>query len=363
MNQISSLILDQFPDLEYCETLERKSFKNHLASENRQLSSEVMNWFDWFGNTNLDMDQFRVQLRDKSGLIFKKVNDSEFLVILNQRESLPLLLTFLRGFNYLQEQSQEPEIKTINSPAAKTDAELKMMDAQRIQQLIIPSLSVMQSSFKGVFVVHQQQDLVGGDFYWYQKVGDCVLLALVDCTGHSVEGAMTSMVCNSLLNQALVAFDPNQVSDFVKHFCGQLEQYNETTQDMFNYGIGAEIGVFCFNHSNNEFRFASTGISAFLKRNSSLELLKAKKVMVPSQLERLEDKVYPLDELEGVYGFTDGLTDQFNAMDDKKLGYRGVKEMISNEESFNSTYYQKALSAWKGDNIQYDDITMIGIAV
>ncbi len=363
MDQISSLILDQFPDLEYCEILERTDFENHIASNKRQLSPEIVDWFDWMGKTNLDMDQFRVQLRDKSGLIFKQVNDSQFLVILNQQESLPMLLTFLRGFNYLQESSQGSEEEITTSPATKSDAELKMMDAQRIQQLIIPSLSDMQSSFKGVFVVHQQQDLVGGDFYWYQKVGDCVLLALVDCTGHSVEGAMTSMVCNSLLNQALVAFDPNQVSDFVKHFCGQLEQYNQTTQDMFNYGIGAELGVFCFNHSSNEFRFASTGISAFLKSNSSLELLKAKKIMQPSQLERLQDIVYPMDELEGVYGFTDGLTDQFNALDDKKLGYRGVKEMISNEESFNSNYYQKALSAWKGDNIQYDDITMIGIAV
>lgn len=362
MSQIISLLHDQFPKLEYCDMLQKDEHVGKKVAGNKQFSAEMMNWLDWFGRTNLDMDLFRVQLKDKAGIIFKKVSEANYLVVINRRENLAMLLTFLRGLNYLKEQPQQQEKKSPVEKAA-TDAELKMMDAHRIQQLIIPSLADMQASFSGLFVVHQQQDVVGGDFYWYQKVGDSVIIAIVDCTGHSVEGAMTSMVCNSLLNQALVAFDPSHISVFVKYFCDQIEKYNETTQDMFNYGIGAELGVFCFNHSSDEFRFASTGISAFLKRKGEVELLKAKKIMVPAQLANLQDVVYPMSELEGVYGFTDGLTDQFNATDNKKLGYRGVKQMISNEESFNSSYYSEALEAWKGDNIQYDDITMIGIAV
>lgn len=362
MSQISSLITDQFQELEFCLVLNKEHSEQDKANISRLItSSEVQAWFDWFDRTNLDIDLCRIQLKDKSRVIFKKIAPSKFIAIHNKRENLAMLLTFLRGLNYLQEdQDQEKEVMKTDE---LKEADLKMLDAQRIQQLIIPSLDDMQSSFKGLFVVHQQQDLVGGDFYWYQKVGDCLLLALVDCTGHSVEGAMTSMICNSLLNQTLNSFDPNDVSAFVKQFCGQIENYNRTTKDMFNYGIGAELGVFCFNYASNEFRFASTGISAFLKKDSELELLKAKKIMVPSQLQRLQDVVLPLDELEGVYGFTDGLTDQFNADDERKLGYRGVKEMISKEESFNSQYYHQALNEWKGDNIQYDDITMIGIAV
>ncbi len=362
MNQISSLVLDQFPNLNYCEVLDRNIVGNNNHSQLRTDLPFINDWLNWFYQTNLDLDFFRIKLRDKSGLIFKKISDSKFLILHNRVENLAMLLTFLRGLNYLKEQEVE-QASELETPKAKTEAELKMMDAQRIQQLIIPSLTDMESSFRGVFVVHQQQDLVGGDFYWYQKVGNCVVLALVDCTGHSVEGAMTSMVCNSLLNQALTAFDPENVSAFIKHFCNQIEQYNQTTQDMFNYGIGAELGVFCFNYDKNEFRFASTGISAYLKRSSGIELLKAKKIMVHAQLDKLSDIIYPIEELEGVYGFTDGLTDQFNAMDNKKLGYNGVKDMILKEESFNSKYYSNALNAWKGDNMQYDDITMIGIAV
>lgn len=360
MTQISSLILDQFPDLDYCEVLKKSSRSLELIAKS---TSEVQNWLDWFHQMNLNLDLFRVKLKDQSALILKKVNDDHFLAIHNRTENLAMLLTFLRGFKYLQETHRDEEVLEIEAPKSKTEAELKMMDAQRIQQLIIPSLSALQSDFKGVFVVHQQQDLVGGDFYWYHKFGNSVILALVDCTGHSVEGAMTSMVCNSLLNQALGSFDPKNVSAFVRHFCDQIEEYNQTARDMFNYGIGAELGVFCFNYDSNEFRFSSTGISAYLKWKSNLELLKAKKIMVHSQLSKLSDVVYSMDDLEGVYGFTDGLTDQFNAMDDKKLGYRGVKDMIMKEESFNSNYYAAALNAWKGDNMQYDDITMIGIAV
>ena len=362
MSDLQSLITDQFQELEFCLVLDKDPTPHTQdAIAQLNLDREIEAWLNWLQTTHLDVDLFRIQLKDKSRMIFKKIRQQQYLAIHNRRENIAMLLTFIRGLNYLQEDKRD--MSTEKEPETQEEADLKMLDAQRIQQLIIPSLTDMQSSFRGVFVVHQQQDLVGGDFYWYQKVGDCILLALVDCTGHSVEGAMTSMVCNSLLNQAMSSFDPNEVSTFVKHFCHQIENYNSTTKDMFNYGIGAELGVFCFNYAVNEFRFVSTGISAFLKRNSELELLKAKKLMVHSQLDTIQEVMIPLNELEGVYGFTDGLTDQFNASDDKKLGYRGVKEMIRKEEAFNSQYYNNALNAWKGDNMQYDDITMIGIAV
>ena len=132
---------------------------------------------------------------------------------------------------------------------------------------------------------------------------------------------------------------------------------------MLSYGIGAEIGVFSFNMKKKKARFSSTGIAAFLRKGDELELIKAKKFLDYSQLDKLEDHVIDLDQIDGLYCFTDGLIDQFDEADDKKLGYKGVKNMINKEQSFNAKYYSDALNSWKGDNIQYDDITMIGIAV
>ena len=37
--------------------------------------------------------------------------------------------------------------------------------------------------------------------------------------------------------------------------------------------------------------------------------------------------------------------------------------MIEDEENFDAEYYLSEINKWKGDNIQYDDITLVGIAM
>ncbi len=362
MAQTVELLTKNFQELELCLTINRENKAEIQTVANNQPST-VSNWLRWFGESSLEIDFFRVSLADKSNLIFKRIYSSDYIVIHNSRENLAMLLSFIKGIDHLPELIKEDPEPSGSDNGRPLASDLKMLEAQRIQQLIIPPENELQANFKEFFVVHQQQDVVGGDFYWYKKIEDDVLLALVDCTGHSIEGAMTSMVCNSLLNQASENFDGSSLSQFVRLFYQRLETYNRTAEDMLDYGIGAEIGVFCFSPKQKQARFASTGISAFIKKKSGLELLKAKKCMDYSKLGSLSDQVISLEDVTGIYSFTDGLTDQFDSQDNKKLGYRGVKDMIAREEAFNASYYSKALNSWKGDNIQYDDITMIGIAV
>ena len=358
MTNLQSIVSNHFTNLEYCKIfdVEKYQIDNAIVNKNTNI------WINWFINNALEINFLRIKLQDNSDLIFKRLSDSQHLVIHNYQENTATLLSFLKTLGVKASDPTTEDETIISNTSNNENIDLKMLDAQRIQQLIIPSTEKLRSSFKSFFVLHQQQDLVGGDFYWYYKLGNAVLLALVDCTGHSIEGAMTSMICNSLLNQSMVDFDENDLSKFVRKFYEQMESYNETTRDMMDYGIGAEIGIFLFNNQDRRARFCSTGISAYLRKESGLELIKSKKCIDYSKL-RVTDQAIDLSETEGIYFFTDGLTDQFNSQDNKKLGYKGVETMITEEKAFDTAYYKNALNNWKGDNIQYDDITMIGIAV
>jgi len=46
--------------------------------------------------------------------------------------------------------------------------------------------------------------LFPGIFYWFHDKGDKIFLAVVDCTGHGVPGALMSMIGNSLLNKIVL---------------------------------------------------------------------------------------------------------------------------------------------------------------
>ena len=45
---------------------------------------------------------------------------------------------------------------------------------------------------------------MSGDFFWAQSVGDKILFAVADCTGHGVPGAMVSVLCSRVLNKVVL---------------------------------------------------------------------------------------------------------------------------------------------------------------
>ena len=75
--------------------------------------------------------------------------------------------------------------------------------AQRIQSSILPPLDKLKHEFPESFVLYQPRDIVSGDFYWFEKVGDFFITACADCTGHGVPGAFMSMIGTTLLSKAV----------------------------------------------------------------------------------------------------------------------------------------------------------------
>ncbi|MGC1481057.1 MAG: ammonium transporter [Chthoniobacterales bacterium] len=76
--------------------------------------------------------------------------------------------------------------------------------ARRIQQAILPEPRTLRDVLGDHFLIYQPRDLVAGDFYWCQQVGDSGYCAIVDCTGHGVPGAFMSMIGSLLLEHIIV---------------------------------------------------------------------------------------------------------------------------------------------------------------
>ena len=50
------------------------------------------------------------------------------------------------------------------------------------------------------FIYYKPRDVVSGDFPWFFNKGNDIYIAVVDCTGHGVPGALLSFVGYFLLN-------------------------------------------------------------------------------------------------------------------------------------------------------------------
>jgi serine phosphatase RsbU (regulator of sigma subunit) len=73
--------------------------------------------------------------------------------------------------------------------------------AQRIQHSILPLEERIITALPEHFIIFKPKDIISGDFYWFEQVEDKLFIAVVDCTGHGVPGALMAMIGTTFLNK------------------------------------------------------------------------------------------------------------------------------------------------------------------
>ncbi|MEM6298859.1 MAG: tetratricopeptide repeat protein, partial [Bacteroidota bacterium] len=96
----------------------------------------------------------------------------------------------------IEKQAEDIQLKNENITASITYA-------KRIQEALLPLSDRLKASFgaENVFVLYKPRDIVSGDFYWVKEVGDYLIFAVSDCTGHGVPGALMSMIGSTTLSK------------------------------------------------------------------------------------------------------------------------------------------------------------------
>jgi hypothetical protein len=75
--------------------------------------------------------------------------------------------------------------------------------ASRIQRSVLPDEEIQRGSVRDYFIFNKPRDTVSGDFFWLAKKGSRVYIAVADCTGDGVPGALVSVIGINMLNNAI----------------------------------------------------------------------------------------------------------------------------------------------------------------
>ncbi|MCC6370196.1 MAG: tetratricopeptide repeat protein, partial [Bacteroidia bacterium] len=126
---------------------------------------------------------------------------------------LILLLMIFRNYTLKQKSNLELSQRNEEISKQKHIVEEKQKEitesityAKRLQEAILPPLEFINAHLKNSFVYYKPKDIVAGDFYWAEKVGERFFIAAADSTGHGVPGAMVSVVCSNALNRSIKEF-------------------------------------------------------------------------------------------------------------------------------------------------------------
>lgn len=241
--------------------------------------------------------------------------------------------------------------------------------AKHIQEVIFPTPDIIRKRFPESFILFKPRDIVSGDFYWMNTVGDKTILAVVDCTGHGVPGAFISLLGYTGLRQAVLE---QQLTDPAKILESMNLMVNETLKQSYEKSSvrdGMDMTVCTIDHSNNTLEFAGANNPLYVVKDDKLQVIKGDGQSVGGFLDLTAPTFtkhnISLEPGTSIYMFTDGYPDQFGGSKGKKFKYTRFRELISAAASKTMseqyTLLDKAIVQWQGDLEQVDDICVMGV--
>ncbi len=240
--------------------------------------------------------------------------------------------------------------------------------AKRIQEAILPPETDVKKVLPESFILYKPKDIVSGDFYWVEKVGNKIFFAAVDCTGHGVPGAFMSIVGYNLLKQIVKEEnDPGKI----------LNKLSKGVKDTLHQGIdegatkdGMDIALCSYDLSTNTLQYAGAYNPLFLIRKGELIEVKADKFPIGGALEDSESRKYTshtisLEKGDTFYIFSDGYADQFGGNKGKKFMVKQFRQLLLNIQNKSmeeqKQFLNQTIENWMHGHEQVDDILIIGV--
>ncbi len=260
--------------------------------------------------------------------------------------------------------------ETKNAAKVIEDAHAVMRDsiqyASRIQRSLLPNDHDMRAMFADHFCIWEPRDVVGGDMYWVREDRRGYFVALFDCTGHGVPGALMTTITVSALDVAFSETgDPSRlitrVNQIIKKALGQDSDDGESDD-------GLEMGVCLVEPERMRVTYSGARFDLVSATGSDIEVYKGDKsglgyCRVPND-RRFTNHSIRLRQGQRFYMYTDGIIDQVGGNKRRAFGRKRLMRVI--EDAGHKPMRKQAdiiaevFDDYQGAEVRRDDVSMIG---
>lgn len=318
----------------------------------------------------------------KSNIVSKEtaIKNQRYIIVLF---SILLVTILVLGFNFIkQNRKLKANNLIIDSMLSQTkELHKKLQDsidyAGMIQSALISSPDILKKYFKDSYAVWQAKDTVGGDIYIFEEINEneCLIFA-IDCTGHSVPGALVTVLVkaiekhimsNILVNNTQEISPAKILSIFNKEIKELLKQNDK--ESLSNAGFDGTI--LYYNRNKQEIKLASANSIVMLLRDGNILEYKGDRHSVGYKTSDIrfeyKEQTIELKKDDIFFISTDGLYDQNGGEKDLPMGRRKIKNILqeNKDESLSDIkemiLYQ--LGVYQGKNERNDDISFISFKI
>jgi serine phosphatase RsbU (regulator of sigma subunit) len=268
-----------------------------------------------------------------------------------------------RGSSFLLRQQKRIEVQKKDIESKNIEITSSIQYAKRIHEAIMPSLKQIQVNFPKSFVLCKPKDIIAGDFVWFEQLNDRTIIAVADCTGHGVPGALVSIVCSNALNRSIREFNLSQPAAILNK---TRELVVETfAKSEINISDGMDIALCTIENETLEYAGANNSLY-YIAEQEFIEICSDKQPIGKCDFPKpYTNHKIELKKGDIFYLFTDGFADQFGGPKGKKFKYQSFRKLFIDNHSKpldeQNNIFNNSLAQWKGDHEQADDICIIGI--
>lgn len=244
--------------------------------------------------------------------------------------------------------------------------------AKTIQDSILPNRSQLEKYFSSYFIFWKPRDVVGGDLYWFHTIGaNDYMIAVIDCTGHGVPGALMTMTANSLLNSIVsnrVKNDPGKILTVLNQ---EIKLTLRKSDSEYSADDGLDIGLCFISPKKKKMVYAGAKIPLYIVRNGIIESVDADKSSIGYR-KTPEEAVFTNHEIsiqggEEFYMASDGYQSQIGGENQFPLGRKKFQELLFANSTKESDEQARLMienyDRYRGTEEQIDDILVMGFKI
>lgn len=288
--------------------------------------------------------------------------------------SLLMLIVIVIVFvMYRNKQKHNSELKRKNDEISQQKEEItaSITYARRIQQSVMPDERILKKSGYEYFILNRPRDIVSGDFFWLAQKEERTYVALADCTGHGVPGALVSVIGINMLNKIIEQPGIPSPSEILELLHVLVIHALNKDADARDTNDGMDIAILCIDNKTKKAHFAGAGRPIYYSDSAGLHFIKGDRYAIAGEKKDADppfsEHEIPLTEKTTFYLSSDGYVDQFGEGTGKKYLSKRFQDLLAKISALpmeeQATKIEKDFTEWKGRLEQVDDVMVIGVRV
>ena len=241
--------------------------------------------------------------------------------------------------------------------------------AERIQKAILPEKDYICQFIPNFDIFFQPKAVVSGDFYFFSRLDNTLVLANIDCTGHGVPGAIMSIFAYNLLSLTVNYRGINNCETILNELDIKLQQLLKQKGKSSSIQDGMDMALIVIHPFEQTIHFAAANHTLWINKSNDISEYNGNRFPIGAsyhEKKKFDTHIIPYSESDTFYLFTDGITDQFGGPEKRKFSSKRLRSIVLENRNLSINNQveaiQKAFDNWKNEYEQTDDVSFMAFA-